>query len=216
KRYKMKIKYSLLLLLQILVPQIIHSQVDIINNVYNRNPFSLNGEWHYIIDPYENGYFNYRYQPFDTFDNPGKGAFFTDAKPDNKSDLVEYNFDKSDIINIPGDWNSQDEKLLYYEGTIWYKKSFDYKKQRKTNKIFIYFDAVNYQADVYFNGKKIGIHIGGFTPFNFEITDLIKDKDNFLIVKVDNKRKKEAVPTLNTDWWNYGGITRDVRIIETP
>ena len=67
---------------------------------------------------------------------------------------------------------------------------------------------------MYFNGKKLGKHIGGFTPFNFEITDLIKEKDNFIIVKVDNKRKKEAVPTLNTDWWNYGGLTRDVKLVE--
>ena len=47
------------------------------------------------------------------------------------------------------------------------------------------------------------------------MTHLLKDKDNFLIVKVDNKRKKEGVPTLNTDWWNYGGITREVKLVET-
>jgi beta-glucuronidase len=78
----------------------------------------------------------------------------------------------------------------------------------------VYFEAVNYKADVYFNGKKIGQHIGGFTPFNFEITDLLNEKDNFIVVKVDNKRLKDGVPTLNTDWWNYGGITRDVKLVE--
>ncbi|MDA3859928.1 MAG: beta-glucuronidase, partial [Melioribacteraceae bacterium] len=118
-------------------------------------------------------------------------------------------------ILVPGDWNTQKEKLFYYEGTIWYKKSFNYKTALPSNRVFIYFEAINYQADVYLNGKKLGRHIGGFTPFNFEVTNLLKEKDNFLIVKADNKRKKEGVPTLNTDWWNYGGITRDVRIIET-
>ena len=87
-------------------------------------------------------------------------------------------------------------------------------KQLKTNRVFVYFEAVNYKADVYLNGKKIGKHIGGFTPFNFEITDLLNEKDNFIIVKVDNKRLKDGVPTLNTDWWNYGGITRDVKLVE--
>lgn len=138
------------------------------------------------------------------------------SKANSKSDLIEYNFDKSDKIRVPGDWNTQKEKLYYYEGTVWYKKSFDYSKKNAENRVFVYFEAVNYQADVYLNGKKLGTHIGGFTPFNYEITDLVKEKDNFLVVKVDNKRKKEAVPTLNTDWWNYGGITRDVKLIETP
>ncbi|NWF90835.1 MAG: beta galactosidase jelly roll domain-containing protein, partial [Ignavibacteriaceae bacterium] len=192
------------------------AQTDLLINVYNRNSASLNGEWNYIIDPYETGFYNYRSEPYDKFQNPGNGAYFTNAKPKDKTELIEYDFDRSDIINVPGDWNTQKEKLFYYEGTIWYKKSFDYKKQKDDNRVFIYFDAVNYQADVYLNGKKLGTHIGGFTPFNFEITEVLKTKENFLVVKVDNKRKREGVPTLNTDWWNYGGITRDVRIIETP
>ena len=212
----MKLKWFLTIVLFIIYQGQMYSQENLIVNTANRSVISLNGEWNYIVDPYENGYYNYRYQPFEDFDNPGKGAYFTNAKPDNKSDLVEYDFDKADVINVPGDWTSQKEKLFYYEGTVWYKKSFDYEKQNPSNRVFVYFGAVNYQADVYLNGKKLGRHIGGFTPFNFEITSLLKDKDNFLIVKVDNKRKKEAVPTLNTDWWNYGGITRDVKIIETP
>lgn len=81
--------------------------------------------------------------------------------------------------------------------------------------MFIYFGAVNYEAKVYLNGEKIGEHQGGFTPFQFEITDLVKPKDNFVVVKVDNKRFKDAVPTVNTDWYNYGGITRQVTLIET-
>jgi beta-glucuronidase len=169
----------------------------------------------YIIDPYENGYYNYRYEPFDKQKNPGKGAFFKNAKPDNPSDLVEYDFDKMDSISVPGDWNTQKEKLLYYEGTVWYKKSFDYDLQKNTNRLFLYFEASNYKTEVYLNGEKLGTHVGGFTPFNFEITHLINKKDNYVIVKVDNKRIKEGVPTLNTDWWNYGGITRDVKLVET-
>jgi len=189
-------------------------QENLLINVYNRSTESLNGEWNYIVDPYENGFYNYRLEPFENQDNPGNGAFFTNAKPKNKSELVEYDFDKSATIKVPGDWNSQKENLFYYEGTIWYKKSFDYKKSTENNRVFVYFEAVNYQADVYLNGKKIGKHIGGFTPFNFEITGLLKEKDNFLILKVDNKRLKDGVPTLNTDWWNYGGITRDVKLVE--
>jgi beta-glucuronidase len=193
----------------------VFSQETLIINSYNRSTINLNGEWNYIVDPYENGYYNYRYEPYDQQQEPARGAYFLNSKPVNKTDLVEYNFDKADKILVPGDWNTQNEKLFYYEGTMWYKKSFDYTKSEISNRVFIYFGAVNYRAEVYLNGNKLGTHIGGFTPFNFEVTDQIKQKDNFLIVKVDNKRLKEAVPTLNTDWLNYGGITRDVKLIET-
>ena len=192
------------------------AQQSLLINMYNRNSMSLNGEWNYIVDPYENGFYNYRYEPYDMSPNPSSGAYFTNSKPKDKTDLVEYDFDRSDVIQVPGDWNTQKEKLFYYEGTVWYKKSFDYTKSKIKNRLFLYFEAVNYQADVYLNGKKLGTHVGGFTPFNFEITDIVNEENNFLIVKVDNKRKREGVPTLNTDWWNYGGITRDVKLIETP
>ncbi|MFZ4621605.1 MAG: glycoside hydrolase family 2 protein [Bacteroidota bacterium] len=181
-----------------------------------RQSLSLSGQWNYIVDPYENGFYNYRYEPFDSSSGTPRNAYFTNSKPKDKSDLIEYDFDHSDTIAVPSDWNTQKEKLFYYEGTVWYKKSFDYRKKFLSNRLFLSFGAVNYQADVYLNGKKLGVHIGGFTPFNYEITGLVQERNNFLIVKVDNKRKKEGVPTLNTDWWNYGGITRDVKIVETP
>jgi len=53
---------------------------------------------------------------------------------------------------VPRDWNSQKENLSYYEGTIWYKKSFDYNLSAKGNRLFVYFGAINYRADVYLNG----------------------------------------------------------------
>ncbi len=191
------------------------AQDAVINNAYNRTSFSLNGEWNIIIDPYENGYYNYRYEAFDLTDPPPKNAYFTNTSPADKTDLIEYDFNNSETLVVPGDWNTQKDKLLYYEGSVWYKKSFDYSKEEASNRVFIYFGAANYQADVYLNGSKLGRHIGGFTPFNFEVTDLLMEKGNFLIVKIDNKRTPEAVPTLNTDWWNYGGLTRDVKLIET-
>ncbi len=189
---------------------------DLIMNTMNRNTTSLNGEWHYIVDPYETGYYNYRYEPYDQLKKKNNSAFYNNYHTDSKMELVEYDFDKSPTLNVPGDWNSQEEKLFYYEGTIWYKRSFDYKLTKKNNRLFIYFGAINYKAEVYLNGIKLGIHEGGFTPFNFEITSIVKPIDNYLVVKVDNKRFKEAIPTINTDWWNYGGITRDVKLIEEP
>jgi len=207
--------YGVFMILCSSIPVLTEAQV-ILQNAAGRKSTTLNGKWHYIVDPYETGYYDYRYQPRDQKENPGVDAFFLNSKPQSKSDRIEYDFDLSPVLDVPGDWNSQSEKLLYYEGTIWYKRTFDFQKSAADNRVFIRFGAVNYRADVYLNGHKLGSHTGGFTPFSFEVSSLIKPRDNFLIVKVDNRRYREAVPTLNTDWWNYGGITRDVEILETP
>jgi beta-glucuronidase len=200
---------ALIVLISLLavIPCVRAQQIGLIANTDGRKTINLDGRWHTIIDPYEAGYYDYRYQP-------SANGYFKDAKPKTKSDLIEYDFDTSESLNVPGDWNTQRERLLLYEGTIWYKKSFDYQRKENT-RLFVYFGAANYLADVYLNGEKIGRHEGGFTPFNFEVTNLVRDKSNSLIVKVDNKRRRDAVPTLITDWWNYGGLTRQVRLVET-
>ena len=143
-----------------------------------------------------------------------KRGFFCNDKPKNPWDLVEYDFDKSPEMEIPSDWNTKDNKLFLYEGTIWFKKSFNYTINPQ-KKLILYFGAVNYGSIIYINGILIGKHIGGFTPFNFDITTKLKNGENFIILKIDNKRKKENIPSLMFDWWNYGGITRDVYLIDT-
>ena len=198
----------LLIVLIAVVPCVRAQQLGPIANTDGRKTMSLDGQWRTIIDPYESGYYDYRYQP-------SANGYFKDAKPKSKSDLIEYDFDSSASLKVPGDWNTQNDHLLFYEGTIWYKKAFDYKRKDNT-RLFVYFGAANYIADVYLNGQKLGRHEGGFTPFNFEITNLVQDTNNSLIVKVDNKRRRDAVPTLITDWWNYGGLTRQVKLVETP
>ncbi len=181
---------------------------QLLQNITAREKVTLNGLWQVIVDPLENGYYNHRYLPKDN-------GYFKNSKMKSPSDLIEYDFDSDYQLTVPGDWNTQMEKLYYYEGTVWYKKSFDYNKI-DGRLVYLYFEAVNYEAKVYLNGDFIGEHIGGFTPFQFDVTDKLKLHDNFLVVKVDNKRKREAVPTVNTDWWNYGGITRSVHLVSVP
>jgi beta-glucuronidase len=177
-------------------------------NVDARHTTSLDGLWRTIVDPYENGYYDYRRKPL-------ANGFGEDRDLADKSVLQEYNFATDKTLSVPGDWNTQRPELYYYEGTVWYRKRFAY-NPTNGNRQFLYFAAVNYEAIVFVNGKEIGKHVGGFTPFNFEVTGLIRPGDNSIVVKVDNKRMLEGVPTINTDWWNYGGITRQVDVIETP
>ncbi|MBN1780432.1 beta-glucuronidase [bacterium] len=180
----------------------------LIINVDGRQTLSLNGKWQYIVDPYELGYYDYRYKP-------DPNGWFKNAKPRNKWDRVEYSFDDSRLLHVPGDWNSQTDKLYYYEGTVWYKKDFDCHPE-PGRRAFVYFGAVNYEAKVFLNGQPVGEHTGGFTPFNFEITPYLRDGNNVIVVKADNKRSREGVPTVNTDWWNFGGLTRRVMLIDVP
>lgn len=184
-------------------------------NVYARSGKTLNGQWHTIVDPYENGYYNYRLDPFDASD-PATGGYFLDRRERDKSDLVEYDFDTSPTLMVPGDWNSQRPELFYYEGTVWYRTLFQYEKSAANARVFLHFGGANYEAHVYLNGRKLGRHVGGFTPFWFEVTDGLVPGDNSLVVKVDNTRHADGVPTVNTDWWNFGGLTRDVRLVEVP
>jgi len=180
----------------------------LIANVTSRQAPTFDGPWHVIVDPYDVGSLDYRAKALS-----GNSAFFKDHKPQSPSELVEYDFDTSGQLNVPGDWNTQRDSLLFYEGTVWYKRAFNY-ALAPHRRLFVHFGAANYLATVYLNGEELGQHQGGFTPFDFEITDRVKPRDNFLIVKVNNRRSKEFVPTVNTDWWNYGGITRPVRLIE--
>ena len=180
--------------------------MSLIQNVNAYETMSLNGEWNYIVDVQEEGYYDYRMKPM-------QWGFFQNAKPQRPEDLIEYDFDKSPTMQIPGDWNTQDERLFFYEGTVWFKKSFQAVPMQECRTL-LYFGAVNYHCHVWVNGKKAGEHIGGFTPFNFDISDLLIEGENTVIVKVDNKRHAEDVPTQIFDWWNYGGITRDVMLVK--
>jgi beta-glucuronidase len=173
---------------------------DIIANISGRTTISLDGTWNTIIDPYETGL---------------KSRFYQNAKPKDKSQLVEYDFDASEKLHVPADWNTQRPTLLFYENPLWYQRYFSYHHHLNT-RTFIYFGAANYQARVWLNGMKIGEHTGGFTAFNFDVSKEIAEGDNSLVVEVNNARSKDGVPALDTDWWNYGGLTRGVALVEVP
>lgn len=180
----------------------------LIQNVHARQTISLDGAWGIIVDPFETGYYDYRYRP-------SPYGYFRDQKMENPWDLIEYDFDTGPTLHVPGDWNTQDERLFFYEGTVWYKQTFAY-APAEGQRAFLYFGAANYDARVYLNGEPLGRHVGGFTPFNFEVTDRLQAGENTVIVKVDNKRLRAGVPTVNTDWWNYGGLTRSVLLVTLP
>ncbi len=170
---------------------------NLIINVGDRKTTKLNGKWRYLVDLLRES-----------------RGYERDMVPEKKWDIHEYNFPTSDWLYVPGDWNTQREKLYYYEGHIWYQKDFTYHLP-KNKRLFIYFGAVKYKAEVYLNDQLLGKHTGGYTPFNFEIPDSLLREKNSLVVLADNTRDFAGVPPLRFAWWNYGGLTRDVFLVET-
>jgi beta-glucuronidase len=177
---------------------LIYAQSAMIN-VSSRHCTSLNGKWQAIIDPTGAGDWRQVWQ---------------ERKPEKKTDFIEYSFEGGPVLNVPGDFNSQMTELKYFEGTVWYKRTFNY-NLNDGKRLFLHFGAVNYFASIYLNGNLVGKHEGGFTPFQFEITDAVMKGGNTVVVRANNQRLKDGIPGLGYDWFNYGGITRDVNLVET-
>lgn len=192
-------KFAITLALSFLVVTGVRAQ-DLIANVYGREMQSLNGKWDAVVDLYDQG---------------RKNKIYLNRKPEGKTDFYEYAFENGLRLDVPSDWNSQTPELKYYEGTVWYARRFDAPRQ-DGRRLFLHFGAVSYRCRVYLNGEEIGSHEGGFTPFQIEVTGRLKPADNFLAVEVNNTRTPDAIPAMAFDWWNYGGITRDVSLVSVP
>lgn len=173
---------------------------DLIQNVYGRDIQSLNGKWAAIPDLYDQG---------------ERMKIYENNKPTEKTDFYEYSFEGGMRLDVPGDWNSQSPEMKYYEGTVWYQRTFMAKAEPGTRR-FLYFAGVSTRCNIYLNGKKIISHEGSFTPFQIEVTDALKDGENLLVCEVNNNRRVDAIPAMSYDWWNYGGITRDVMLVTVP
>jgi len=177
-----------------------------LGNLYGRIRTDLSGQWRYIVDPLHQGHVT---------SEGTRYPFPLDIKQEPGGRLVEFDWDQQGLIEVPRDWNSQIKALEFYTGLVWYRRAFDFFPE-EGRRYFLYFEAADYHATVFLNAEKIGEHEGGFTPFSFEVTDRLKEGRNSLVVGVDNAHTPETVPEVNYDWWNYGGITRPVHIVEVP
>ena len=187
-------KKIVVILFCLLLPIVRSRSQELLTDIYDRDVRSLNGKWDAIVDPYDQG---------------GRLKVWENRKPASAEEFFEYSFDGGLRLDVPGDWNSQSSELKYYEGTVWYARRFDAAPEPGRRQ-FLYFGAVSYRCRVYLNGERIAEHEGGFTPFQTEVTGRLKERGNLLVVEVNNRRTKDAIPALAFDWWNYGGITRDV------
>jgi beta-glucuronidase len=176
-------------------------------NVTARDAIDLSGSWRYIVDPQKIGILR---------GDRRRTAVFEDAlEPDSPVDFLEYNFDFAPVMEIPGDWNGRDSTLTWFDGLLWFRKVIELENP-PSERHFLHFGAANYKALVHVNGKKVGEHEGGFTPFAFDVTEHLRQGRNSIVVGVDSTHGNDSLPTPITDWKNYGGLTRAVHLVRVP
>jgi beta-glucuronidase len=119
-------------------------------------------------------------------------------------------------VEVPHTWNVM-PAYRDYEGIAWYRRSFDLPRAAGA-RVTLRFGAVFYEARVWLNGVAVGRHEGGYTPFELDVTKAARrGRANVVLVRVDNRRRRDRIPAQLTpdwsfDWWNYGGIVREVAV----
>ncbi len=121
-------------------------------------------------------------------------------------------------FEVPGVWNEgRDAGVAWnYNGLGWFRKVFNIPQEWRGSSIRLRFLAVYLIADVWLNGQHLGTHRGGYTAFTFEDLPLRWDAPNLLVVRADNTPRRDQAPHHTIDWWNCGGISREVYLERWP
>lgn len=123
-----------------------------------------------------------------------------------ESEILSGSYSTWDTITVPGNWDTR-KKYSEYVGKGYYQKTFNVPDNWVGKHIRIKFDAVYETSKVWLNGKLLGEHVGGYLPFEFDITEDVQlGKANSVVVMADNTYKRGA-------WWAWGGISRNVALL---
>jgi beta-glucuronidase len=142
-------------------------------------------------------------------------------------------FGKGRPIAVPASWNDQFEDGRDYLGVAWYQTRFDLPWGWDKAHVFVRFASVNYLAEVWLNGVRLGQHEGGHLPFEFDVTRHVKREGNVLVVRVDGELAPDRVPPGNVprgagmsflgnypaagfDFFPFCGIQRPVLLYTRP
>ncbi len=163
----------------------------------------LNGEWNFCVDLLDTGLRQ-------------KWHTLQPEAPEDRSEPYDYDPYLGETVPVPSCWSMLKEKWYFFEGSAWYTRAVDFDGLGADERLFLRVGAAQYDCKVFLNGAFLGNHYGGSTPFNVELSEYIKTGRNWLMLVVNNTRTRDRVPMRNTDWFNYGGIYRDVSLIRTP
>ncbi|MBT1702178.1 beta-galactosidase GalB [Chryseosolibacter indicus] len=134
---------------------------------------------------------------------------------------TNFNDDQWRMLDLPHDWSiegSFDENSpagvgggALTGGTGWYRKNFVLQQDLKGKKVFLQFDGIYHNSEVWINGNYLGKRPNGYISFEYDVTPHVKfgDASNVVAVKVDNAQQP------NSRWYSGSGIYRDVRLVIT-
>lgn len=143
-------------------------------------------------------------------------------------------FSGGEVIAVPASWNDQINERRDYFGIAWYQTTFALPWGWRGQRILVRFNSVNYGAEVWLNGERLGEHEGGHLPFAFDVTDRVRDEGNVLVVRVDGALAPDRVPPgglagqagvtfgradfpdTNFDFFPFCGIQRPVLLYTEP
>jgi beta-glucuronidase len=125
----------------------------------------------------------------------------------------------TESVNLPHTWNIG--RHDNYLGKAWYFRSFEMPLRDPDLHASLHFGATFYSARIWLNGTEVGRHEGGYTAYSFDITRYLH-ATNYLAVEIDNRIGEATIPGFALrghdskqtwyDWWDYGGIVRDVSL----
>lgn len=167
-----------------------------------RKKESLNGHWHYAVDQYDTCIRAKWYEEH-YYDEGGNSL------------PVDFSFDEWEMMTLPCCFNTFSDLYKLYDGSMIFTRKFLYARQKDNERMILKIGAANYLCRVFLNKKYVGMHRGGSTPCYFDLTDLL-EHENRILIQVDSTRRNNQVPALDTDWFNYGGIYRDIELIRVP
>jgi beta-glucuronidase len=168
-----------------------------------RDAVSLDGDWRMTLDLFDEGL---RQRWFALDETP----------PSQWATPRDYEIQAGDLVQVPSCWNLVKPEWTHFEGAAWYTRWFDWLPRAPGERLVLNFGAANYAAHVFLNGQHIGGHRGGSTPFSLEATAYLKPGRNRLQVYVENRRQPDRVPMHHIDWFNYGGLYREVTLLRLP
>lgn len=162
----------------------------------------LDGDWCFAIDPFREGL---------------RQSWFLHDDTDIGDWTVPRDYDDGawQTQAVPGCWNLARAEFRHYEGAAWYSRDI-VARARPGERVVLRVGAANERARVFLNGAFLGLHRGGFTPFFVDVTTHLRAGGNRLMIEVDNTRRADAVPMGHVDWFNYGGLHRDVALYRVP
>lgn len=123
-----------------------------------------------------------------------------------------------DVVKTPHTYSMDAiENIGYYRGESWYRTFKEIPSSMQNERIFIRFEGVGHEAEVFVNEKRVGKHLGGYSAFCYEITNFVKfGEKNLIAVNVSNEPNYKRIPVNDKLFNHYGGIYRPVQLFSTP